>query len=262
MRINEWLANPASNGDDFIELFNTSATQPILLSGLRLTEDLSLSGIDQYAIPALNFIGARGFVAFTADSSSGWAHLPFNLDANGETLRLYRTTGTSIIDEVTWGIETEGVSSGRIADGGAIIAQLAFQSPGASNVIDPNADSDEDGMIDSWETENGLNPNDPTDAALDGDGDQRSNLYEFISGTNPNDPGSVLEITSMSFDQSGFTLEFTARAGIRYTVELSDDLVAWQALTVLEPAAVDYLATVLDAGARLRRFYRITAERP
>jgi hypothetical protein len=45
-------------------------------------------------------------------------------------------------------------------------------------------------------------------------------------------------------------------------VELSDDLVAWQALTVLEPAAVDYLATVLDAGARLRRFYRITAERP
>ncbi|MFP6877189.1 MAG: lamin tail domain-containing protein [Roseibacillus sp.] len=262
VRINEWLANPASNGDDFIELFNTSATQPILLSGLRLTEDLSLSGIDQYAIPALSFIGARGFVAFTADGSSGWAHLPFNLDANGETLRLYRTTGTSIIDEVTWGIETEGASSGRTADGGAIIAQLAFQSPGASNVIDPNADSDGDGMIDSWETENGLNPNDAIDAALDGDGDQRSNLYEFISGTNPNDPGSVLEITSMSFDQSGFTLEFTARAGIRYTVELSDDLVAWQTLTVLEPAAVDYLATVLDAGARLRRFYRITAERP
>ena len=128
VRINEWLANPASNGDDFIELFNTSATQPILLSGLRLTEDLSLSGIDQYAIPALSFIGARGFVAFTADGSSGWAHLPFNLDASGETLRLYRTTGTSIIDEVTWGIETEGVSSGRTADGGAIIAQLAFQS--------------------------------------------------------------------------------------------------------------------------------------
>ena len=32
--------------------------------------------------------------------------------------------------------------------------------------------------------------------------------------------------------------------------------------TVLEPAAVDYLATVLDANARLRRFYRIAAERP
>ncbi|MFP6865594.1 MAG: hypothetical protein VCA35_06590 [Roseibacillus sp.] len=32
--------------------------------------------------------------------------------------------------------------------------------------------------------------------------------------------------------------------------------------TVLEPAAVDYLATVLDANARLRRFYRIAAEHP
>src|SRR6185295_13049224 len=39
-------------------------------------------------------------------------------------------------------------------------------------------DSDGDGMSDDCETANGLNPNDPTDAALDGDGDGVPNLEE------------------------------------------------------------------------------------
>jgi hypothetical protein len=47
-------------------------------------------------------------------------------------------------------------------------------------------DSDGDGMPDAWEIANGLNPNDPSDAALDPDGDGRSNLQEFLDGTDPN----------------------------------------------------------------------------
>ncbi|MBS3104702.1 hypothetical protein J4234_00425 [Candidatus Woesearchaeota archaeon] len=53
-------------------------------------------------------------------------------------------------------------------------------------------DSDNDGMSDDWEIQNGLNPNDPSDADMDSDNDGLSNSEEFnlykIYGksTNPN----------------------------------------------------------------------------
>jgi|GEM_PF-1271156 len=51
--------------------------------------------------------------------------------------------------------------------------------------IVPN-DVDGDGMRDSWELDNGLDPTDPSDAATDLDGDGLSNGDEFALGTNPN----------------------------------------------------------------------------
>ncbi len=47
-------------------------------------------------------------------------------------------------------------------------------------------DSDGDGMPDSWETANALNPFDAADAALDPDDDQLSSLEEFTHATDPN----------------------------------------------------------------------------
>jgi len=46
-------------------------------------------------------------------------------------------------------------------------------------------DTDGDGMHNSWETANGLNPNDPSDAAGDLDGDGATNLAEYMAGTDP-----------------------------------------------------------------------------
>ena len=47
-------------------------------------------------------------------------------------------------------------------------------------------DDDADGMADSWEEDNGLDPGDASDAPLDNDGDGLSNLEEFELGTDPN----------------------------------------------------------------------------
>jgi len=47
-------------------------------------------------------------------------------------------------------------------------------------------DTDEDGIDDLFEVENGLDPNDSADADADADGDGRSNLDEYLEGKDPN----------------------------------------------------------------------------
>ncbi len=66
-----------------------------------------------------------------------------------------------------------------------------------SNTIVLVVDLDDDGMEDSWETSNGLDPNDPKDAWTDEDNDQILNLFEFQLETDPNDSSSpsVIEVS-------------------------------------------------------------------
>ena len=49
----------------------------------------------------------------------------------------------------------------------------------------PLRDTDRDGMPDAWEKKYGLNPNDPSDAALDKDRDGYTNIEEWLNGTDP-----------------------------------------------------------------------------
>ncbi len=57
-----------------------------------------------------------------------------------------------------------------------------YVAPPASS---SSADSDGDGMLDTYELIFGLDPNDPTDAAADPDGDDATNLQEFDASTHP-----------------------------------------------------------------------------
>ena len=57
-------------------------------------------------------------------------------------------------------------------------------------VVEEKTDKDEDGILDSWEVQYGLNPDDAGDAAVDTDGDLYTNLEEFTAGTDPSDPAS------------------------------------------------------------------------
>jgi hypothetical protein len=49
-------------------------------------------------------------------------------------------------------------------------------------------DKDKDGLLDEWELEYGLNPDDPLDSGLDLDEDGLLNIQEFTYGTNPKKP--------------------------------------------------------------------------
>ena len=55
---------------------------------------------------------------------------------------------------------------------------------GTPNSVDE--DDDNDGMPDDYETDNGLDPLDASDAQMDADSDGVSNVDEYLAGTNPN----------------------------------------------------------------------------
>ncbi len=135
LRFNEWLADSA-DGPDWFELYN-STNLPVELSGLILTDDPTSSGTNEFRIPALSFIGASNFVQCLADSQpdQGRNHVNFSLDALGDTLRLYQSNGSNIIDTVFFAAQPLGVSQGRLPDGNTntLFTFPNSASPAASN---------------------------------------------------------------------------------------------------------------------------------
>src|SRR6185295_17157326 len=79
LRVNEWMASPAS-GDDWFEIYNP-APQPIALGGLHLTDDSN--DRMKYTIPDRSYIasGLLGFQRFEADNvpAKGADHVNFKL---------------------------------------------------------------------------------------------------------------------------------------------------------------------------------------
>ncbi len=129
-------------------------------------------------------------------------------------------------------------------------------------------DTDNDQLPDAWETANGLNPNDPADAALDADGDGQSNAQEYTAGTNPQDPNSRFIATATTTPTPGeYTITFNAAAGKSYTVRYKDDLTAatW---TVLQQFATQPASGILSAldtppDGTTKRFYQVvTPQQP
>ncbi len=135
LTINEWLADPIS-GDDWFELFNPNP-QPVELSGLHLTDDLN--NRLKYQIPPRSFMaaGLLGFQQFAADNNpaAGADHVTFKLSANGESIGLAGATG-NLIDAITFGLQAEGISQGRLPDGAAnMVAFPSTPTPGESNYL-------------------------------------------------------------------------------------------------------------------------------
>ncbi len=130
--INEWLAHADVGGQDWLELFNRSASSPAALRGLYL-------GIPQngmlFRYSALSFIAPRGYAQLFADEMPGADQLEFKLPAPGGDIALYSETGAEL-ERVTYGPQIIAVSEGRWPDGApAIVSFGGSVSPGASNYV-------------------------------------------------------------------------------------------------------------------------------
>lgn len=133
LKINEWLANPASPFvEDFVELYNPDA-QPVNLGGLFLT-DRPLGQAFKHRIASLSFVEGYGYRVFIADGKSGAGpdHLNFSLAAEGGELALLRDDGT-IVDQIYYTTQTAGISQGRSPNGGTRIVYFDQPTPGAGN---------------------------------------------------------------------------------------------------------------------------------
>lgn len=137
LRINEWMARPSA-GDDWLELFN-AASLPVDLGGLVLTDSNSAPPLNR-PIPAYSFIKSRGFVRLWASDleQPDADHLDFRLGADGETLTLFHSDRSSVLDRVTFGAQTEDVAQGRAPDGSDNISFFALgaATPGEANVAE------------------------------------------------------------------------------------------------------------------------------
>jgi len=133
LKINEWMANPAS-GDDWLELYNPDAS-PVALAGIHVSDTAGAPTLTK--LPPLSFIGAGGFARFVADDSAqGFDHLRFKLAAGGDTIVVTDLNGTTTIDLISFGAQAVNVSEGRFRDGAATIVSFPQSpTPGESNYL-------------------------------------------------------------------------------------------------------------------------------
>lgn len=96
--------------------------------------------------------------------------------------------------------------------------------------LDPNADSDADGMLDAWELAH-LGSISALPGA-DADGDGTTNLMEYLAGTDPADVASVFR-PSVQMEGNDLTLSIQTVVGRRYRVWGSPDLKTWTALDTI-----------------------------
>jgi len=256
LRLNEWMADP-NDGSDWLELHNTS-NLPVSLAGLFLTDDLS--DRTRSPLPPLSFLGTGpdAFLQLFADGNpaAGTDHLDFSLRRTGEALGIYSSEGT-LYDALAFGLQSPGISQGRLPDGDPSLVFLSIPSPGASNrTID--LDSDHDGMIDIWErlhfrtlAQNGTG---------DFDRDGFPNLAEFLANTDPTDPADGLRFSAIAMGPQ-VTLEFQAKPGKTYVIESRDAFDSgnpWQKRIEVAPRSRSETISVTDSSVTgTSRFYRL-----
>jgi hypothetical protein len=130
-------------------------------------------------------------------------------------------------------------------------------------LLNPDIDTDKDGLPDAWELLHNLNPNNPADATLDTDGDGSNNLEEYLAGTDPTNVASRFRSAGLELEsdqaETRMILRFDAIPNRAYAVEGSEDLTNWenQGILTADRAAMEVEVPVTPGTPR--RFLRVRA---
>jgi len=145
--INEFMAgNTAGYADekgefdDWIELYNNNDF-PVNIAGLYLTDDLQKRG--KFLIPfhsaQQTTIPAKGHILFWADEQSGQGilHMNFKLEKSGEFIGLTQVIDgdTLFIDSLTYPVQSENISYGRLPDGSENWSSFSVPTPRDTNKV-------------------------------------------------------------------------------------------------------------------------------
>jgi hypothetical protein len=256
IRINEWLAR-ASQGPDWFEIYNPG-NDIVDLSGIFLSDDF-LSPF-KHPITRHSFLGTgqHAWRQFIADSQpeDGADHVAFKLGGSGDNIALFTADG-SIIDFVKFGPQESDQSEGLQPDGGTSISRFTTPSPALSNQTEQDADLD--GMEDEWERVNGLDPNNPADAAIDTDADGLTNREEFLLGTDPRSETSGLRIDRIEHLAGEIAVTFSAIESRGYALQKRNDLqqAVWENVWTLDRATQTGVVAAVVESVSGQAFYRL-----
>ncbi|MDA3881917.1 MAG: Ig-like domain-containing protein [Bacteroidales bacterium] len=155
IHINEIMAsnslffnNELNEYEDWIEIYNPG-TSDIDLAGLYISD--RLDSLDkhkiQYGSPELTTVPAGGYLILWADKQThaGANHLNFNLARTGESVVISQINAsgtTTIIDQITYGVQNINLSFGRYPDGSSNQIVFDIPTPDASNQIQSTAEID------------------------------------------------------------------------------------------------------------------------
>src|ERR1039458_7269456 len=117
--------------NDFVELFNSNSL-PVAIDGCFLSNAEGAPALNR--IPALSFIAANGYVAFTADGdvTQGADHLNFKLDPDVGIIVL-SDPSLNPIDIINYGPQRTDVSQGRSPSGSDTLVSFAQPTAGGPN---------------------------------------------------------------------------------------------------------------------------------
>lgn len=136
------IADPQGEFDDWIEIYNSSDTL-VDLAGYYITDDINnpLKWQIPSSNPAKTTIPANGYLLLWADGqiTDGEEHLNFSLSNAGESVYLFATDGTTLIDNLNYPALSSDVSYGRSTDGN--IQQVYFFPPSPLAANDNSVDA-------------------------------------------------------------------------------------------------------------------------
>jgi hypothetical protein len=119
-------------------------------------------------------------------------------------------------------------------------------------------DSDLDGMPDSWETAQGLDPQDEGDALLDADSDGLTNAQEYAAETDPHDADSGLTLEVTRLANGMLRVSFAGVQGRSYSLQASPALdQEWQPLTTFFPETSGKVSRTISPRVSLERFFKL-----
>ncbi len=142
--INEFLASNETNitdesgdNEDWIEIYNAGSSA-IDLAGYYISDDITDPLIWQIpsSNPGLTTVPAGGYLILWADKDTddGENHVDIKLGAGGEDIILTNPDGVTVVDQLTFGAQTDDISYGRETDGDPNFVFFNTPSPNAENV--------------------------------------------------------------------------------------------------------------------------------